>query len=82
MEDEDQAELIVRLGHQQEDPAWRSQPEPGDQAKSIRAAYLMLVADEHRAEEELQKLNDIADALGISETDLKAITAATKPASN
>jgi len=44
----------------------------------IRAAYLMLVADEYVAEPELKKLKDIAAALRISETHLEAIITATK----
>jgi uncharacterized membrane protein YebE (DUF533 family) len=45
----------------------------------MRAAYLMLVADEYVAEPELKKLKDIAAALGISEDHLEAIIAATQP---
>ena len=44
----------------------------------VRSAYLMLVADEHVAEPELKKLKEIAAALGISETQLEAIIAATE----
>lgn len=45
----------------------------------IRTAYLMMVADEHAAERELKVLKDIAAALGISESHLEAVIAATKP---
>jgi len=51
---------------------------PETKEEIIRAAYLMLVADEYVAEPELKKLKDIAAALGISETHLEAIIAATK----
>jgi hypothetical protein len=44
----------------------------------IRGAYQMLVTDEYVAEPELKKLKDIAAALGIFETGLEAIIAATK----
>jgi uncharacterized tellurite resistance protein B-like protein len=47
----------------------------------IRAAYLMMVADDHAAERELKMLKDIAAALGISESHLDAIIAAIKPTS-
>ncbi len=42
----------------------------------VRAAYLMLRADEHIAGQEREKLKDIAAALGLSEMDLSAIIAA------
>jgi uncharacterized membrane protein YebE (DUF533 family) len=45
----------------------------------IRAAYLMLLADDYVAKEELKKLKDIAAALRISESRLEAIIVATKP---
>ena len=51
---------------------------PETKEEIVRAAYLMLVADEYVAEPELKKLKDIAAALGISETHLEAIIAATK----
>ena len=54
---------------------------PETKEEIVRAAYLMLVADEYVAEPELKKLKDIAAALGISETHLDAIIAATKPPS-
>jgi tellurite resistance protein len=41
--------------------------------KIIRAAYLTLLANGRIAEEERQKLKDIAAALRFSESDLKAI---------
>jgi tellurite resistance protein len=41
--------------------------------KIIRAAYLTLLANGRIAEEERQKLKDIAAALQISESDLEAI---------
>jgi tellurite resistance protein len=41
--------------------------------KIIRAAYLTLLANGRIAEEERQKLKDIAAALRISESDLEAI---------
>lgn len=44
----------------------------------IRAAYLMLHADEHVAGKEREKLQDIAAALEISETHLSAIVDATE----
>lgn len=44
----------------------------------IRAAYLMLRADEHVAGKEREKLQDIAAALEISETHLSAIVDATE----
>jgi tellurite resistance protein len=47
----------------------------------VRAAYRMLIADEHAAKEEFKTLKDIAAALGISDDQLKAIIAATKPLS-
>ena len=51
----------------------------------FRASYLMLLADEHAAEQELKTLKDIAAALRIPDEQLKAIiaaTAATKPPSD
>jgi tellurite resistance protein len=41
--------------------------------KIIRAAYLTLLANQRIAEEERQKLKDIAAALRFSESDLEAI---------
>jgi uncharacterized membrane protein YebE (DUF533 family) len=45
----------------------------------IRAAYLMLIADEYIAEPELKTLKDIAAALRISDDRLRTVIAATKP---
>jgi uncharacterized tellurite resistance protein B-like protein len=45
----------------------------------IRAAYLMLLADEHIAGKEREKLREIAAALQISETHLSAIVDAEEP---
>ena len=45
----------------------------------IRAAYLMLLADEHIAGKERDKLKDIATALQISETHLSALVEAIEP---
>ena len=47
----------------------------------IRAAYLMLHADEHIAGKERETLQGIAAALEISETHLSAIIAATEASS-
>ena len=65
------AELSVAVGSMSE----------ATREEIVRAAYLMLVADEYVAEPELKKLKDIAVALGISDTRLEAIIAATKPPS-
>ena len=45
----------------------------------IQAAYRMLLADEYVAKEELKRIREIATVLGISESHLEAIIAATKP---
>lgn len=45
----------------------------------IRAAYLMLLADERIAGQEREKLEEIAAALRISERQLSAIVEATEP---
>ena len=45
----------------------------------VRAAYLMLLADERIAGQEREKLKEIAAALQISETHLSAIVEATEP---
>ena len=60
------AELSVAVGSMSE----------ATREEIIRAAYLMLVADEYVAEPELKKLKDIAAALGISDDQLEAIIAA------
>ncbi len=48
----------------------------------IQAAYRMLLADEYVAKEELKRIREIATVLGISESHLEAIMAATKPPSD
>jgi uncharacterized membrane protein YebE (DUF533 family) len=45
----------------------------------IRAAYLMLIADEYIAEPELKTLKEIAAALRISDDRLRTVIVATKP---